>query len=87
MVRGRRSVRRLCSDDRRMMWKDKSTMQMDVSRYLHELQQNEAIPSASLPQYETLVKALNDTVMHAARDRLQFEDEPARFQYLIESKA
>jgi hypothetical protein len=62
-------------------------MQMDVNRYLRESQQNEAIPLASLPQYETLVAALNDTVMRAARDRLQFEDEPARFQYLIESKA
>jgi hypothetical protein len=62
-------------------------MQMDVNRYLRELQQNEAIPSVSLLQYETLVAALNDTVMRAARDRLQFEDEPARFQYLIESKA
>jgi len=62
-------------------------MQTDVNRYLRELQQNEAIPSASLLQYETLVAALNDTVMRAARDRLQFEDEPARFQYLIESKA
>jgi hypothetical protein len=62
-------------------------MQTDVNRYLRELQQNEAIPSASLLQYETLVAALNDTVMRAARDRLQFEDEPARFQYLIERKA
>lgn len=62
-------------------------MQMDANRYLRELQQNEAIPSTSLSQYETLVRALNDTVMRAARDHLRFEDEPARFQHSIESKA
>lgn len=62
-------------------------MQMDAKRYLRELQRNEAIPSTSLPQYETLVGTLNDAVMRAARNRLQFEDEPARFQRLIESKA
>jgi len=62
-------------------------MQMDVNGYLREMQQNEAIPSALLPQYETLVRTLNDTVMRAARDRLQFDDEPARFQCLIKSKA
>jgi hypothetical protein len=62
-------------------------MYTDATRYLRELQQNEAIPSTSLSQYETLVRTLNDTVMGAARDRLQFEDEPARFQHSIESKA
>jgi hypothetical protein len=56
---------------------------MKLSDYSADFQHNDAIDAASLENYASLVKSLNDLIMNAANEKLDVNDEPSDYKRLV----